>query len=96
MGFEWDEDKRRANKAKHGLDFEDAPETFDAFWLEKLDQREDYGEDRWAALGSCQGRIVYLVYTTRGENKRIISMRKATGPERSVYEQALKKRLGQG
>jgi len=43
MGFEWDEDKRRINSRKHGLDFEDAHRVFtdDAF---VIDEDIDYSD----------------------------------------------------
>jgi len=90
----WDEEKRRANLAKHGLDFAAAEGLFDDYRLERLDTRQDYGEDRWIALGLIQGNIVVLVYTERDEDIRVISLRKATPEERTIYEQARFKRLG--
>ena len=49
------EEKRRANLAKHGLAFAAAEGLFDDYRLERLDTRQDYGEDRWIALGLIQG-----------------------------------------
>ena len=46
MHVEWDEEKRKANLSKHGLDFADASGVFHAPRLTWLDTREDYGEDR--------------------------------------------------
>ena len=94
MNFTWDEDKRRANLSKHGLDFEAADKLFDDYRLERLDTRRDYGEDRWIALGLIHGNVAVLVYTERGEDIRVISLRKATPEERQIYEQARFKRLG--
>ena len=94
MNFTWDEDKRRANLSKHGLDFEAAEKLFDDYRLERLDTRRDYGEDRWIALGLIYGNVAVLVYTERGEDIRVISLRKATPEERQIYEQARFKRLG--
>jgi uncharacterized DUF497 family protein len=93
MGIEWDERKRAANLAKHGLDFGDAEEVFAGPCLEKMDPREDYGEDRWLVLGSLRGRVVFLAYAERGANVRVISMRRATAEECKAYEQAIKDRL---
>ncbi len=94
MGIEWDEAKRRANLDKHGLDFGDAGEVLSGPCLEKLDRRKDYGEDRWVLLGNLHGRTVYMVYAERGENIRIISLRRATAEEAGIYEKAIKDRLG--
>lgn len=89
MGFEWDEEKRAANLAKHALDFADAWQVFEAPYLESLDQRRDYGEDRFAVLGMFGPHVVFLVHTQRGEDTRVISFRKATPRERRIYERAV-------
>ena len=48
--FEWDELKNQINIRKHGIDFRDAVDVFDHPVLTAIDQREDYGEERWIAL----------------------------------------------
>jgi uncharacterized DUF497 family protein len=95
MQFEWDEEKNRVNIRKHGLDFSDAGEIFTMPVLAALDDREDYGEDRWIGIGMLKSRIVVVVYTTRGRDTiRIISLRKALSHERKRYEKVLRDRLG--
>jgi uncharacterized DUF497 family protein len=95
MLYEWDEEKNRTNLLKHGLDFTDAWEIFDAPMLVLLDDREDYGEERWIGIGLLRGRVVVVVYTERGEDTiRIISLRKALSYERTRYEKALRDKLG--
>ncbi len=91
MRFEWDERKNQENLRKHGLDLSDAPEVFDSPMLTRLDNREDYGEERWTGIGTLQGRVVVVVFTERngGEIVRIISMRKAVKHERQAYEKVL-------
>ena len=97
MRFEWDEQKNQTNISKHGLDFTDAWGIFTAPMITVLDDREDYGEERWIGLGLLKTRVVVIVYTERGEDTiRIISLRKALTHERLRYEQALRDRLGQG
>lgn len=81
----WDEHKRHANLAKHGLDFVGAEVIFDDFMLVFEDDREAYGEARYFALGVKSGRVVALVYTERGERVRLISLRKATHREQARY-----------
>jgi uncharacterized protein len=85
--FEWDERKNEENIRKHGFDFEDAPEIFEFPMLVRLDDREDYGEDRWSGVGVTQGRIVVVVFAEKddGETIRIISLRKAMRHEREAY-----------
>ena len=95
MQFEWDEQKNRVNIQEHGIDFADAAELFGAPMLIALDDREDYGEDRWIGLGMVKQRVFVVVYTERDEDTiRIISLRKALRHERDRYEQALRDGLG--
>jgi len=87
MKYEWDENKRAANLAKHNVDFIDA-EHFD--WssaIETIDDRFNYSEERWVALGFISNRLHILTYTVRGENIRLISLRKANEREREYYEE---------
>jgi hypothetical protein len=63
--------------------------------LTELDDREDYGEDRWVGIGLLEARVVVIVFTERGEDTiRVISLRKALTHERQKYEQTLRDRLG--
>jgi uncharacterized protein len=95
MRFEWDEEKNQTNLRKHSLDFTDAAEIFQQPMLVELDERHDYGEDRWLAIGLLRTLVVVLVFTERGADTiRIISLRKALHHERKRYEQILKDRLG--
>ena len=56
-----------------------------------LDERTDYGEDRWIGIGLLDGRVVVVIYTEPNESiTRIISLRKALSYERKYYEQYLK------
>jgi len=96
MQFEWDENKNSENIRKHGFDFADAWQVFENPLFVKLDDRADYGEDRWTGVGMMSnGVVIVLVFTEKGrETIRIISMRKATKNERTRYEKAIKNRLG--
>ncbi|WP_230658810.1 BrnT family toxin [Psychrobacter sp. I-STPA10] len=77
---------------KHGIAFEDIKGVFyDPFCLRQPDDRFDYGEDRWQAIGSIYGvTIVFVGYTYRDDDNieviRIISARRATSKERRFYE----------
>lgn len=96
MKFEWDQQKNQANIAKHGIDFTDAPRVFNLPLRISLDERQDYGEDRWIGLGILDGRFVVVIFTEPNEQTiRIISLRKALPYERKRYEQFLKDELGQ-
>jgi uncharacterized DUF497 family protein len=57
--FEWDEDKAARNYAKHGVSFETATLAFeDPFALEWIDDREDYGEERYVVLAMVDGQVL--------------------------------------
>ncbi len=94
MSFDWDDRKNAANVAKHGIDFADASRIFEAPVLEGIDDREDYGETRVAAVGVVEGRVLFVVYTRRGETRRIISARKANRHERQAYHRAIPAKEG--
>lgn len=90
MQFIWDERKNRLNKRKHRVSFETAALIFDdPYQLSRLD-REVEGESRWQTLGMMPGSQVLLIaHTVEEEGSqemiRIISARKATPRERSIY-----------
>jgi hypothetical protein len=93
--FEWDEEKNEENIRKHGVDFADAWEIFEAPMRVALDAGEDYGEDRLNGIGLLGNRVVVVVFAERGEDIiRIISLRKALKHERKKFEEALRDRLG--
>ncbi|MBI3757135.1 MAG: BrnT family toxin [Deltaproteobacteria bacterium] len=86
--FQWDDTKAADNYADHGVRFEAAREVFnDTFALEWLDEREDYGEDRYNILGIVENRLLYVTYTMRGEKTRLISARGAEPYERRQYHE---------
>lgn len=58
--LEWDEDKRRANLRKHGIDFLDAERVFDGYTVTLEDTRREYGERRFATFGLLDGKVVAL------------------------------------
>jgi uncharacterized DUF497 family protein len=94
MKFEWDEGKNQTNLIKHGFDFTDAYRIFNLPMVVELDERENYREDRFVAIGLLDGRVVVIVYTEPDDQTiRIISLRKALSYERKYYEQYIKNRL---
>ncbi|MDE1149286.1 MAG: BrnT family toxin [Azospirillaceae bacterium] len=96
MEFEWDEKKAVLNYRKHKIKFEDAIHIFLRFTLEWEDNRHDYGESRFIALGTFDGRVVCCVYTDRGDVRRIISAWKADSHEQRTYYTALSRYAAQG
>lgn len=90
--YEWDERKNSENKKKHGISFEVASEIFQGPILTKIDDREDYGEERSISLGqTAQTVILVVAHTDRHGRTRIISTRKATRSEKEVYYENLEK-----
>jgi uncharacterized DUF497 family protein len=85
VDFEWDEAKRRANILKHGIDFVDAIEIFAGDVIETEDRRRDYGERRLVVSGEREGEVLRIIYTWRGQRRRIISARRARQNERRAY-----------
>ena len=89
--FAWDKAKNADNIRKHGIDFADAIDVFNHPVLTLLDDREDYSEERWVAIGWMQSLVGVVVYTEREcDVIRIISARKATTNEVRRYEQVIK------
>ena len=87
LKFEWDEVKARSNFKDHGVSFELAKTVFeDAFAIDRLDDREDYTEERFVIIGTAEGRaLLFVAYAERGERIRIISARRATQIEQDDY-----------
>ena len=87
LEFEWDDAKAEANFETHGVSFELAKTVFkDTFAIERLDDREDYGEQRFIIVGMADGRVLlFVAYTERGERIRIISARRVTQHEQDDY-----------
>jgi len=84
--FEWNPAKARRNYTDHGVTFETARKVFtDAFRIEVLDEREDYGEDRWRVIGMAESQLLSVVYTERGGRTRLISARRAEKDEQDHY-----------
>jgi uncharacterized DUF497 family protein len=88
LKFEWSESKARTNYAKHGVSFEFARRVFkDPFAIEFLDDRQDYGEERFVIIGIVGDHILYVVYAEQNDAIRIISARRATKHEQEAYFQ---------
>jgi uncharacterized DUF497 family protein len=85
MRIEFDAEKRDMTLKERSLDFARAPEIFAGANATARDERNDYGEDRFVTVGTLDARTVIVVWTPRGEARRIISMRKANEREISRY-----------
>ena len=64
LSFTWDDEKAKTNLAKHGISFEDAKEApRDPFGLELLDNRFDYGEERFILIAIARRRLLTVMYS---------------------------------
>jgi len=89
MLIEFDPDKRNKTLTERGLDFARGDEVFAGRHFTAEDIREDYSEPRYITVGNLDGRMVVMVWTPRGEARRIISMRKANEREQARYAHRL-------
>ena len=77
MKIAFDETKRRVTLDRRGLDFQDALKVFAGTTRTLVDDRIDYGEERFVTYGHLNGRAVVMVHVSRGDTVRVISMRHA-------------------
>ena len=86
LKFEWDEVKNRLNVQRHGVAFQEVVDFLDDPGLiERLDLREDYGEERTLAYANVCGRVFVIVFVERGPAIRLISARPASRDETDDY-----------
>ena len=85
MEFACSETKRAANLKAHGLDFVDAPRVFEGATYTFEDDRFSYGERRFMTLELLAAIPVSVVHTETEHEIRIISFRKATSREASIF-----------
>jgi uncharacterized DUF497 family protein len=83
--FEWDESKSEQNVLDRGYDFEFASRIFDVPVMQHDDSRQNYGEQRYIALGEVNGFVLHVVWTPRERARRIISSRPANPREVARY-----------
>ena len=86
MRISFDAVKRERTLAERGLDFADAGAVFSGLTFDRVDRRQDYGEERIITIGVLAGRMVVIVWTQRDDARHDISMRKANDREKQRYE----------
>ena len=82
MDFEWDQDKHLKNLRERGIGFDDAALALEDVIDTWEDRRHNYGEVRVIARCRYEGEILIILYTDRGDVRRIISARRANKRER--------------
>ena len=90
MDFEWDENKRRRNIKKHGVDFLEAALVLASAPVILEDCRHNYGEPRYLAFGEMKGLLFVVAFTLREDIIRLISARRGNARERKYYEEWLR------
>lgn len=85
MRLVWNETKRQENLRRHGFDFDDAQQVFLGITYTMEDSRFAYEERRFVSLGLLEDIVVVIVHTENDEELRVISMRKATRHEQTIY-----------
>jgi uncharacterized DUF497 family protein len=85
MGVTFDAGKARGTWRERGLDFAEAETIFAGPVFTFQDKRRDYGEVRYVTYGLCGRRQVTMVWTWRGDDRHIISLRKANEREQARY-----------
>lgn len=87
--FEWDPKKNEINIKKHGISFETAREVFyDDYAILFDDPDHSYDEERFLIIGSAKSKQICIVshcYRDNDNRIRIISARRATKNEQSIY-----------
>jgi uncharacterized DUF497 family protein len=86
MAIIYDPAKRERTLRERGLDFEDAAAVFAGWTLNIPDLRRNYGEPRINTIGYLDNRMVIICWTPRGDDRRVISMRKANDREKARYQ----------
>jgi uncharacterized DUF497 family protein len=93
--FAWDPEKSSRNFDERGFDFAFATLIFEGPTLERVDDREDYGETRVIAIGMADDIPLTVVYTDRVEGgevvRRVISARVSNSRERKAYREVGRK-----
>ena len=89
LEIEFDSEKRNRTLLERGPDFARAAEVFAGRHFAAEDARQDYSEPRFITVGKLDGRMVALVWTTRGGARRILSMRKANEREQAGHAHRL-------
>ena len=87
MKFDFDPDKSRKNREKHGIDFIEARKIWaDKGLIKDVPDSHKQGEQYWLAVGEIGGTIWSMIYNRRGDTIWIVSVRRARDYERTEYE----------
>jgi len=86
MKFEYNENKSKINKSKHGINFEEAKELWKDPYSFELPSTQSEDEERFLVLGQINSKNYTAIITYRDDNTRIISVRISREKEIKLYE----------
>ena len=87
MGVEFDPSKNAENIAKHGVSLTEGDGVLGDPLCLTVEDISSKGEPRWMSIGTnVFGTLYVVVWTKRGDNERLISVRKPAPRERKDYE----------
>lgn len=88
MRVDFDQEKSRSVKLKHGISLKDATEIFYQAYI--VDQKNDNPE-QFRAIGWCRGQLCSVIFEvrhdSRGEYYHLVTAWKATKEEEKSYEE---------
>jgi len=87
MQIEYDQNKSKINKQKHNIDFEEAKELFENDEALVIPAKTIENESRYALISKIKDKCFVAIFTYRGENIRIISVRRCRKNEERNYEE---------
>lgn len=90
MKITFDQAKRDLTLAARDVDMAEAALIFAGTHLTVTDSRKEYGEPRHITYGTLDGRMVVVIWTDRGDSRRIISLRKANDREQASHGPSLR------
>jgi uncharacterized DUF497 family protein len=90
MPAEFDPKKDAANLKKHGVSLSEGDGVLNDPLAISVEDDSAQGEQRFVTIGmNVFGSLMVVVHTHRGDNTRIISVRKADPKERRAYEKSI-------
>ncbi len=89
MKITFDPAKRERTLVERGVDFREAEVVFGGLTYTAEDDRWDYGEPRYVTYGILRQQMMVVVWTPRGADRHIISMRKANKREKARHQASL-------
>jgi len=88
ISFEYDSNKSKINKLKHGINFEEAKELWNCKNALIVPANIVDEESRYALIARLNSKCYVAIFTLRDGNYRIISVRRCRKNEERNYDEA--------